>query len=650
MTTQILDIVIYSHDGRRRELRLGVGTVNILTGSSKSGKSALIDVVNYCFGAGKCEVPAGPIRRAISWFGLRLQLDDGQAFIARRCPAPTSQSSEDCFVSIASQVPLPDYDELRQTTNTNGLVALLNQWSGIKENLHEPPPGQTRKASSASIRHALLLCFQRQDEIIRRHQLFHHADDRYIADSIRDTLPYFLGAVDDDYVRRRAELRRLREELRSIDRQLSEMKSLRGEGTSKAAGLLAQAREVALTSGLATSWDETVALLKVVAKAPLLGTGSLQSDQRAGVELDRLLDERRTLLNEQRRLRDEIVAVQAIERDERGYTKEASEQRARLVSIGIFETSASADLTCPLCAQIIPNHATPPEVEDIRRELSMVSSQLDSVTRVAPQIVGAIAELEEQLQSVRTRIAKNRAEIEAIRGSSEALQKASDAETRRAHVLGRIALYIESIPELPDSRNLKARAQQLRIQCESLDKLLSNEHIQERMTSISSLLSNRMTEWSKVLLLEHSDAPLRLDLKKLTVIADTPDGPIPMAHMGSGENWVGYHLISHLALHEWFVKRDRPVPGFLFLDQPSQVYFPPERDVDGTLNSGKEEDRLAVIRMFRLVFDIVAVCAPKLQVIITEHADIAEDWYQSAVVQRWRNGKKLVPDDWPRAV
>ena len=28
-----------------------------------------------------------------------------------------------------------------------------------------------------------------------------------------------------------------------------------------------------------------------------------------------------------------------------------------------------------------------------------------------------------------------------------------------------------------------------------------------------------------------------------------------------------------------------------------------------------------------------------------EHADINEDWYQDAVVERWREGLKLVPED-----
>ena len=65
-----------------------------------------------------------------------------------------------------------------------------------------------------------------------------------------------------------------------------------------------------------------------------------------------------------------------------------------------------------------------------------------------------------------------------------------------------------------------------------------------------------------------------------------------------------------------------------------------------------EDDRLAVSRMLKLVFDVVTATsaggAPGMQVIITEHADINEAWFQDAVAERWRQGKKLVPDDWPR--
>ncbi|MCI0350416.1 MAG: DUF3732 domain-containing protein [Acidobacteriales bacterium] len=141
---------------------------------------------------------------------------------------------------------------------------------------------------------------------------------------------------------------------------------------------------------------------------------------------------------------------------------------------------------------------------------------------------------------------------------------------------------------------------------------------------------------------------MRLDIRRLTIVADTADGPVPMERMGSGENWVGYHLIAHLALHQWFSQQNRPVPRFLFLDQPSQVYFPPEKDIDGSLTTIGENDRLAVSRMFRFVFDVVEGLSGKVQVIVTEHADINEPWYQEAVIERWRGQLKLVPDDWPR--
>ena len=230
VSIQIVDIVLFSHDGRQRNLKLNAGEVNVITGASKTGKSALVDVVDYCFGSGECRVPEGPIRRCVSWFGLRLKLGKGHAFIARRCPGPRSTSSEECFVTVADSVEIPAFQNLRQTTNTKGLVALVGGWTGIGENIHDPLPGQTRPSLAANIRHALAMCFQPQDEIIRRNQLFHGAGDHWFAQALKDTLPYFLGAVDDDHVRRREELRRLRDQLRSCERRLAADQRASGRG------------------------------------------------------------------------------------------------------------------------------------------------------------------------------------------------------------------------------------------------------------------------------------------------------------------------------------------------------------------------------------------------------------------------------------
>ena len=645
MSMQLLDIVLFSHDGRRRLLSLRPGVVNVITGASKTGKSALVDIVDYCFGSGECRVPEGIIRRAVSWFGLRLQLATGQAFIARRCPGARATSSEECFVEISEVVQVPEADGLRQTTNTKGLTALLTGWSGIHDNLHEPLPGQTRPPLSANVRHALALCFQPQDEIIRRQQLFHGAGDNFFAQALKDTLPYFLGAVDDDFVRKREELRRLRDQLRSCERRLAEITVLRGAGVSKADGLLAQARDAGLTAAEPQGWEPTIAALRDVSQVPLVAADVAFPD---GAEFARLSEQRVRLLDDQHRLRDEIAAVRAFERDENGFSREATEQEARLKTIGIFDGSEAGHF-CPLCSQDLPATLQIPSVTEVATTLSVLSAKLKSVTRAAPQIERVVAEIESKLQGVQNALAKNRSEMESVRAANDRLAQVQDEATKRAHILGRISLYLESVPERPDTKALEEQAERLRSQCDALEEELSDERVRDRLESITSIIGQRMTAWARDFDSEHSKFPLRLDIKKLTIVADTADGPVPMDRMGSGENWVGYHLIGHLALHEWFTQRRRPVPRFLFLDQPSQVYFPPEKDIEGSMALISENDRLAVSRMFKFLFDVVAALSPGLQVIVTEHADLNEDWYQEAVVERWRKGAKLVPDDWPRS-
>ncbi len=185
----------------------------------------------------------------------------------------------------------------------------------------------------------------------------------------------------------------------------------------------------------------------------------------------------------------------------------------------------------------------------------------------------------------------------------------------------------------------------LRHKINHLEIELSDEAVQERIFSILSIISRDMSAWAKDLKLEHSEFPLRLDLKKLTVVADGDNGPIPMDRMGSGENWVGYHMITHFALHRWFVHKKRPVHHFIFIDQPSQVYFPEDDDWNRR-STGGGEDRQAVGRMYRLALDVVKQLSGEFQVIITDHANINEEWFQECIIERWRDGLKLVPTLW----
>jgi hypothetical protein len=647
MSFQLLDIVLYGFDGQRRLLSLRPGQLNIITGASKTGKTALIEILDYCLASDECRIPEGIIRKTIEWVAIRLQVPQGEAFIARRLPPRGGTSSPDVYYDLKKEIEIPDHSSLRQTTNPTALEALLTQLVGIGENINEPS-AQTRPSLTANIRHSLFFSFQQQSEVISNRHLFHKQSDQFIPQAIKDVLPYFLGAVEDDYVARMAELRRLRQELRSLERKLAEHEAVRGRGITRAQGLLSEAQDIGLFDSniIPNTWDGFVEALRQVNIRPAEPEEELAAEGNA---FERLQQERAVLNEELRRAKDQLAAADALATSRQGYSREAHEHLNRLRSIQLFDEQQGNDShVCPLCESELSD-GTIPTIDDVTQSIRQLDSQVRTVEERGPQMESVIRTLRARMEDAKSRLRENREALEAIQASNKRLQETRDRSTRRAHVIGRISLYLESLPHLADTSGLRQEISELARRIRSLEEELSDEIIQERLESILSILSRDMSTWAQSLRLEHSEYPLRLDLKRLTVVADTSDGPIPMDRMGSGENWVGYHLITHFALHKWFVSKGRPVPRFLFIDQPSQVYFPADKDVDGSMEGVENEDREAVARMYRLALKVAEELSPHFQIIVTDHADIAEDWFQQCVIQRWRRGAKLVPDEWAGA-
>lgn len=644
MSIQILDIVIYSKRGERRVLSLRPGEMNIITGDSKTGKSALISIVDYCLGSSSCAIPAGVIRNNVAWYGVRFSDGAAQHFVARRSPDPGRTTTSDAYYSVGAEVALPVSTALSATTNIDSVVERLTAIVGLGLNLHEPPDGHTRDPLSAKLRHALAFVFQAQNEISQPGFLFHKQSDNWVAQSIKDTLPYFLGAVDDNFVAKKAKLKQLRRDLRDRERALARLEAITGGGLGGAAPLVAEARDVGLLpAGMAPStWDEALDVLRAAMAASPEEQLVRYEESTDQAELVRQNEARSQLREQLRRQEDEVRAMRSLLVDEGGYSTEATEQVSRLSSLGIYTSSDSG--CCPLCDQ--PTGERVPSSQQLQSELNRASAQLSSVAKHTPGLEALVVEQESKVAETRRLLRDNRAAMEALRRSDDRLLHLRDAATRRAHVIGRISLFLETLPQVADSSDVRREIVGIQREIETLGADLSDEKLQERLDSILSVIGRRLTEWADRLELEHSGNPFRLDLRRLQLVADAETGPIPMDRMGSGANWLGCHIIAHLALHTWFVRKARPVPRFLFLDQPSQVYFPAERDVGGSMDVLKDEDRRAVIRIFELIRDVVAELSPGLQVIITEHADVTEDWYQAAVVERWRNGVALVPSDW----
>src|SRR5258708_466009 len=88
MRLAILKIILWPKDPNHgpRFIPFVPGKINIVTGESGSGKSALTLIRDYCLGSGKCSIRVGLIREVTGWFGLHLQLANTEMIVARRNP------------------------------------------------------------------------------------------------------------------------------------------------------------------------------------------------------------------------------------------------------------------------------------------------------------------------------------------------------------------------------------------------------------------------------------------------------------------------------------------------------------------------------------------------------------------------------------
>ena len=644
MTLQIRSISIFSRDGERRDVIFRLGALNIVTGASKTGKSALLDIVDYCWGRDECTVPEGEIRKCVSWFAVHFDNDDEGILIARKNPGPAGRASDEIYFARGVDEIPNDASGFHKNITADSLKTQLSVTLGISENLHVPQEGATRKPLEASSRHAILFCLQAQDEIANRRLLFHRQGEQFLPQAIRDALPYFIGAVDENHFFALKRYQDARSRLRRLEREYADARVIAQDASNTTRRLLDEARRAGLIAPDARS-EESSGVIALLTEAAIPKPIAFSTIDDPEADLTALDERRRSLLPQLQDLREEITDVERLSREASEFELEAREQEARLASIGLIKDSGEdVGESCPLCESQLT--VSVPKITEIRASLANVQTQLRSVRRDAPRLRERLAgllsqreNLNEQLRNVQTDIARRIQDNERLR-----LEQHQFAE--QARVAGRIAYYLENAATVAEDGELPRKLEQLRAEVKELETVLDDDAAQERLMTALNLVGRDLTDFATQLVLEHGENPLRLELKRLTVVADTDEGPLSLAQMGSGENWVGYHVAAHLSLHKLFRRRRRPVPGLLMLDQPSQVHYPPDRDEAGRIDKLPDEDQTAVRQLFMLLHDYCQRLEPSVQVIVADHVELLEDWFTESIVERWRHGIALVPQSW----
>lgn len=629
---QLKKISLFSNNEQQRDIDFNLSSLNIITGASKKGKTSVLEIVEYCLGSSECGVAAGYIRDSVSWYSILLQFDDTQVFIARKAPLPSIKACSDVCLIVDKEVNIPTSQELKKNSNIDSVVKYLANKIGIPEQITEVGESHTRSPIQLAFKHSRYFLFQSQDEIANKRVLFHRQAEPFIPQMIKDTLPYFLGAVDDDRFSELERLRTLKRQKTKIMKQLREIEAMKGEGLQKGFKLLAEAAQIGLYGGntFAMKDQELIETLIEIKEWKAEKFKPFMDDGRVE-ELENKYKEHR---NKKRIINSKLEEAQQYVNAMSGYENENTEQTLRLQSIGIFSKLNTVDI---------------PYKDRIISALEILDSGLSETRRLQPKVEQHLQNLRSERTGIAEKIKTTQEVLATLRKNDDKSIKLQDLDIERAKVVGRISLYLDGIKWHEDVSNFKTQISYLDSQIRELEEILDPEVLQEKLDAQLNLIGLDMTRWAQELKLEHSEHPIKLDVKKLTVVADTPMGRIPLQQMGSGENWVGYHLVTYLALAKWFIHQNRPVANFVFFDQPSQVYFPTDLSKTGDLGEIKDdEDRIAVKKMFQWLYRVMSEeFNDKFQIIVTDHADIEEPWFQDSIIdKKWRGDEALIPMSW----
>jgi hypothetical protein len=641
---QIDSIILYSKTGEVRILKFNLGRVNIISGESKTGKTAIIDIIDYCLGSEDCRIREGAVRDYVEWFAIKLHFTGEEIFIARQNPSSLGLASTgNIYYANADKVNIPSLEELKNNSNIETLKNTLTGKTGITEYKNIPEASAGRAPLIVNFRHSIFYLFQPQTLIAQPGYLFYKQTEQYIPQAIKDTLPYFLGAVKEDTLQIEQALTQTRKELARLSKIYNDELQIKSEASQRITELIEESKQVGLLSQNLIVADESQAIIELQ-KVANWEISSEELVSSTSENLKRLLDEKNKLQKELTDFDDQIGAAQSFQHNIHGYTHEAEQQKVRLQSIQLFSQNVENIHQCPLCDHKLEHEV--PGSKAIRESLERLSDNLQTTRIDVPRLTEYVSGLMNKRNDVSGQIDVQNGLIKALHKEQDAAMKLQEGNIRKGRVIGRVSLLLESYQLTSSNSTIKEQIDTLATQIRVLEGQISSDEKEELLNAALNKINTQMSKWKDRLDLEYQDAPIRFDLKKLTLFADTNQKSIPLSLMGSGANWVAYHLLIYFALHKLFIQDNRPVPRFIVLDQPSQVYFPPEKDKRNTGEVSQSSDEIAVNSMFSFILTATKDLFPHLQVIITDHANIKTPEFQEAIIEEWRYGNKLVPQSW----
>ncbi len=655
MRFQLRSIVLWPRNEafQPRLLRFESGRLNVITGASQTGKSAIIPIIDYCLGADKCSIPVETIRNHCSWFGVVVETTEGrQKLFARRGPGDR-RSTGDMFIREGPEVDIPGTLP-SHNTNLAAVKRSLDEMAGLTNLDFDADATGSGFRGRPSFRDMAAFLFQPQNVVANPDVFFFRADTYEHQEKLRTVFPYVLGVLTPQLLAAQHELGQLRRELRRKQSERANIEQVSQRWMAEIQARVDEARELGLVAKEVPTSADREQLVEILTQAISVPVGQTQITEQALSdsiqELQQLRQEEAKVSQELAKLRHRLSQMDELQRSSARYREALEVQRDRLGISEWLTSIGGKEHHCPICgSHMDANSKSLEEMVHALRELEEsagVMGQIPAAFDREHQRVGQELRIAtERLNGVRTRIRG------LERRSAEVREKQYQLMST-ARFVGNVENALAVYRSLGVDSSLSEEIAHMEARIAQLGALISESQVRAREQRALKMVEMNAARILPSLDVERPNTPISLSVKDLSIKVMGQEREDYLWEIGSGSNWLSYHVAVTLALQQFFLALPRsPVPSFLVYDQPSQVYFPrkladPSRQDDDPRLS--DEDLLATRKVYAAIDEVVGSSSGALQVIVLDHADSAVwgDLPNVKVVEEWRGGRKLVPVEW----
>ncbi len=620
MKFHIESLHLWLASGEIRTLSFLPNKVNVITGASHTGKTAILDIFDYCFFASRHRISESIINENTLWYGLKLHVNGKVYTLARRAPSGPATSSDYFFSSIGE---IPD-EAPEANIREPALKVLLGADFGIDQDVRIPFGGRyLQTGSRISLRYFLLFNTISQDIITHSEQFFDKQDQPRYQEALPRIFDIAVGIDTVENILKRDKRTQLERRLARLQKQSAKS----DESREAFYGELAETTARAMAYGLIadnSDAEQAVATLQRMVVERETGPELFVSERHEEVSAELYLVSRK------------IKGLRKFLGDYTTHKNVLSETADSLRPIASLQDNHADTVRTSVFFEILKR------LEEGLQEIKVEISRKTPLDSNVGELIKELAAQRELLQG----------ELQALPSGSAVFENEKERYIFIGETKAKLELFTgteqNNIRRFDDDiANLERQIGELTV--------ISAEERQKHFTSVLDETIQEYIALSNVALGNYGEYRSAFDYKEKKLHLRKPKSAF-IENVGSSSNHMFLHLFLFLALHEVIMGNDgQHVAPFLIIDQFSRPYWGDDEnggakseradEQDGDVNESDIAKVHSALKLLDYFISQANSMSKDFQIILFEH--IKPKYWEGLenfhLVEIFREGNALIP-------